>query len=415
MNQHRRAKKINDKTGFPGNPALAAILSVIIISSCSTAGTPAPEQAPGREMQAVVQLTDVPTQSDFVESVLNTMTLREKLAQRFIVWIPKFVDDSGLEKLKSLEPGGYIIFPWNYFDVAGVRRLTSVLSDVPAKNGLGLTISPFLCADLEGGRVAAFRFPEFPSLPSAFSLGSLNDPDMVELSGNIAGATLANLGLNMNLAPVADLYSRPDSTIIGDRSFGPDPMATSESVVAYLRGLSGSGIIATLKHFPGHGITTVDSHGKLPVVAASADELRQGHLKPFAAGIDAGVPVVMTAHILYPAIDPENPATLSRVILQNLLRKDLGFDGIVISDGFEMGALSSTFEVNESLARAFEAGVDQILLSSRYDPAAMIDMAEELVRSGRIKENTVNESVRRILKVKDRYNLLRPTAVPAAG
>jgi beta-N-acetylhexosaminidase len=123
----------------------------------------------------------------------------------------------------------------------------------------------------------------------------------------------------------------------------------------------------------------------------------------------------MTAHILYPAIDPENPATLSREILQNLLRKDLGFDGIVISDGFEMGALSNTFEVSESLARAFEAGVDQILLSSRYDPAVMIDMAEKLVRSGRIPENMVDESVRRILKVKDRYNLLRPIAAPAAG
>jgi beta-N-acetylhexosaminidase len=270
----------------------------------------------------------------------------------------------------------------------------------------GDEIVPFICADQEGGRVAAFRFKEFPVQPSAFLLGSLGDPAIVETAAYATAQQLRYLGLNMNLAPVADLYFRADSTIIGDRSFGPDPVAVGSAVVAYVRGLTRGGVIPTLKHFPGHGVTTIDSHADLPVVASDRSQLIEHDMLPFGEGIRAGAPVVMTAHILYPAIDPTNPATLSPLILNELLRDTLGFDGIILTDGFEMGALSKTLGKRESLLRALQAGINLILLYNRYDPTEMIDLLESLVQEGLVPLETIDKNVERILKVKANYGLL---------
>jgi len=335
------------------------------------------------------------------------MTLREKIAQHFIVWIPRKADPSSIAGLKALKPAGYILYPWNFKTVADVRNLTAELSSIQDGDALTPGIRPFICADQEGGRVAAFRFKEFPAQPAAFQLGSLADPAIVEASAYSAALQLAYLGVNMNLAPVADLYGQADSSIIGDRSFGDDPESVAASVAAYVGGLQRGGIIATLKHFPGHGITTVDSHADLPVVSSVLEDLRGRELIPFIAGIGAGAQVVMTAHILYPAIDAENPATLSPAILNGLLRGDLDFEGVILTDGFEMGALAKSFGKAEALARALEAGVNLILLYDRYEPAEMIDLVEGLVRSGRISEETLDGNLMRILSVKEAYGLLR--------
>ncbi len=340
-----------------------------------------------------------------LRTIVAAMTLREKLTQRFIVWIPRNSDAATVEELRRLQPAGYILFPWNYKSADEARALTAELSRSQAPVG-GAVIAPLICADMEGGRVAAFRFPEFPSIPSAFTLGSSKDTRLIEAAGGMIGAIMANLGCNMDLAPVTDLYPKADSTIIGDRSFGPDPIDTGLAASAFAKGLASQNIIATLKHFPGHGITTVDSHGQLPVVNATEEELWANHLRPFATAIQNGAPVVMTAHILYPAIDAENPATLSKTILQDILRGELGFKGVILSDGFEMGALAKNYGRAESLARAFDAGVDLILLYSHYAPEELIGVAEELVKSGRISEKSVDESVMRILQVKSDYGLI---------
>jgi beta-N-acetylhexosaminidase len=210
----------------------------------------------------------------------------------------------------------------------------------------------------------------------------------------------------MNLAPVADVYPRGDASIIGDRSYGSDPAAVAEAVAAAVRGLDRGLVIPSIKHFPGHGVTSVDSHADLPKVQKGLDELRAQDLIPFRAGIAAGAPVVMTAHILYQAIDPANPATLSPFILQNLLRKELGFDGVILTDGFEMGALSKNFTKAEALLRALNAGINLILLYNRYDPTELFDLMEGLVRDGKFPLEKVDENVARILKVKARYGLL---------
>jgi len=343
---------------------------------------------------------------DPVQATIARMDLREKLAQHFIVWIPRKADAVAIETLKKLKPAGYIVYPWNYASLADLRTLTSSLSSQGQADGAETGIVPFICADQEGGRVAAFRFKEFPVQPSAFLLGSLGDTAIIEATAYSTALQLKYLGCNMNLAPVADLYSRADSTIIGDRSFGPDPAATGMAVAAYVRGLTRGGVIPTLKHFPGHGVTTIDSHAELPVVAGDRVQLIEHDMLPFGEGIRAGAPVVMTAHILYPAIDPTNPATLSPLILNDLLRDTLGFDGIILTDGFEMGALSKTMGKRESLLRALQAGINLILLYSRYDPTEMIDLMESLVQEGLVPMETIDRNVERILMVKAAYGLM---------
>jgi len=346
-----------------------------------------------------------------IRMLMTKLSLREKIAQQFITWIPRNFQVSDLEKLKELKPGGYILYPWNYGSIQDVRALTGALLDVePLRADFPWewreTIRPFICADQEGGRVAAFRFKEFALPPAAFALGSLAEGPLVEESAYSTALELRYLGLNMNLAPVADLYPQGDSTIIGDRSFGNDPATVATLVSAYIRGLRRGGIIGTLKHFPGHGITTVDSHSKLPVVNADAKALETRELVPFSAGIRSGAPVVMTAHILYPAIDPERPATLSPTILGTLLRKELGFGGIILTDGFEMGALSNTYGKSEALADAFNAGINMILLYSRYDLSDMIDRVETLVQQHSIDIRVIDRNVETILLVKEAYRLI---------
>jgi beta-N-acetylhexosaminidase len=367
-------------------------------STRSAEKLPSPEAAPSAAAPA--------DPIEEILAVIGHMTLREKIAQHFIVWIPRGADTEAIAALKAIQPGGYILYSWNYGSAGEVRVLTAKLDAVDDGIPATVDVHPFIAADQEGGRVAAFRFKEFPDQPSAFQLGLLWDEAIVEASAYFTALELAYLGCNMDLAPVADLYPMADATIIGDRSFGPYPNATARWVAAYVRGLKRGGIIPTLKHFPGHGATTVDSHSDLPVVKTSMEDLRSWALIPFAEGIRAGAPVVMTAHILYPAIDGTYPATLSPTILKGLLRREMGFEGIILTDGFEMGALTKGFSKGEALAAALEAGVNLILLYNRYDPVEMIDIVEKLVRDGKLPVETIDRNLVRILRVKKDYGLL---------
>lgn len=382
------------------------VLPIVLVLSCSSAPDSSPAGPKEMEVQTGKDLSMTTQKDSDIDALVASMSLREKIAQKFITWIPADADTHVLSQLKGLGTAGYILYPQNFRDIDEVKDLTASLKKLPPHRGSGYIIEPFLCADQEGGRVSAFRFREFGLLPSAFMLGSLQDRALIEASARLNALQLAHLGINMNLAPVADIYDQGDETIIGDRSFGKDVQWVSEAVEAYVNGLKTAGIISTLKHYPGHGITNVDTHGALPLVYYSLHELRQKELIPFIRGIEAGAPVVMAAHILYPFIDPDNPASLSYTLITKLLREELDFDGIIISDGFEMGALSKNYSKEEALRRALNAGIDIILLYSSYDPAEMITLAEELVYSGELKIEAVDSSVRRILSVKQDYGLL---------
>ena len=342
------------------------------------------------------------------ELIVHRLSNRQKIGQHFIGWIPRDGADRPIyELLAKGEIGGFILYPWNYEDAEDARSLTESLEFQNRKNGLGIKL--FFAADQEGGRVAAFRFKNHISMPSAYAMAQFRNARYMEAAGFITGIQLRSLGTNMNLAPVLDLYHKPDSTIIGDRSFGSDAESVTRLGLAYISGLAEASVIAVAKHFPGHGITAVDSHGKLPVIDDLTIQDIKEDLKPFAAAVGNGIDAIMTAHILLPRIDPLYPATLSSFFVDTLLRKQMGYEGIVISDGLAMGALAQTYSVDEALMRCFQVGVDIILVHSKYDISDLINRTEELLRTGKIDENKLDTSLQRILRVKQKYGLLFPS------
>lgn len=340
-----------------------------------------------------------------VEEVLASLSLRDRIGQRFVAWLDGRPTRAQMEDLADWAvPAGFILYPWNYTSQDDVRRLTGTARSVVHERIPGMR--PLIMVDQEGGRVRALRFEDLVQLPSAFQLAALDDPDFMRSVSFVNGVHMMDLGVNMNLAPVLDLYGMADRTIIGDRSMGDDPLLVSRQARAYVDGAREAGLIVTGKHFPGHGVSTVDSHGSLPVVDLDMDDLRRRELVPFAAAIDAGIDVIMTAHILFTRIDPEYPVTLSPIFLQDLLREEMGFEGLVISDGLEMGALSRNFGIRETLERSIIAGVDLILLYTRYDFVEMVTLVEEMVADGTISEEQIDAGTRRVLELKARYGLL---------
>ncbi len=351
---------------------------------------------------------DPQAQQEAVHSVIQRMSLRDRIAQRFILYIPREMVPSEVDAyIGKLRPAGVILYRWNYESLEDLVQLTEAI-----QRGYPETFPrPFICADQEGGRVQAFRFKEFAQMPSPFHLGTYRDTELVRSAAYITAVQMREARCTMNLAPVLDLVDTGDTSIIGDRSFGPDPEWVAKLTEAYLEGMKQGGIIPVVKHFPGHGVTRIDSHSQLPVVSVTEEELLKQHIVPFQAAIAAGAPVVMTAHILYPEIDPLYPATLSRKIIQDILRKKLKFQGVVMSDGLEMGALAEQYPVKETLRAALKAGVDLILLYTRYNLEDMITLVEELLQEGAISQRDINEGLERILALKQAYDLLPPSSI----
>jgi beta-N-acetylhexosaminidase len=250
-----------------------------------------------------------------------------------------------------------------------------------------------------------------PQFPSARSWARHEDEAYVEAASYVVNRELASVGLNMNFAPVLDVYEHADDSIIGDRAFADEPELVGRLGTAYLEGAERAGIIAVPKHFPGHGSTSIDSHGRLPVVSLSQSELYERHLHPFRTAVSSGAEAVMTAHLLLPALDPEHPATLSRPIIDGILREELGFGGVVISDGVAMGAISENYSITEAIELSIRAGVDVILVHARYDVSRLVAETVELLEKGAISYDDLVAGTRRVLTLKARHGLLPEVAV----
>ena len=383
---------------------VAAFLAIIVLTSCrSTADRVASN--PELFRSSMLQRRMSPdTEARRVRRIMREMTLHQKIGQRFICWIEG--EELGAQAAELVRQGaaGVILYPWNVKDPEQVRKLTASLQKA-ARAG-DPPIGFFISVDQEGGRVAAFRFRETTKLAPAFYWSRYEDLRFATAAAYIAGREIRDLGCNMNFAPVLDLYATADSTIIGDRSMGSDPEQVGKLGIAYLQGARQAEIIPVIKHFPGHGSSTTDSHGRLPVVDLPKDQLLAGDFLPFRTAVQAGAEALMTAHVLYPQIDPEYPATLSKRILRDLLRERFGFEGVIVSDGMAMGALAENFTVSDSLKCMIEAGLDLILVHSRYN---LVDLKLEVLRllyRGEITEAQIDEGVERILALKLRYGLL---------
>jgi beta-N-acetylhexosaminidase len=388
----------------PLRSAAAIVLAMAALVSCRTAPGKVDTNPDLFRIPVLQPRMSAQTETRRVQKIMRRMTLHQKIGQRFICWIEGKEIGAQAAELVRQGAAGVILYPWNVEDYEQVRRLTAGLQRA-ARTG-DPPIGFFICADQEGGRVAAFRLQETTRLAPAFYWGRYQDPRFVTAAAFIAGLEIRQLGCNMNFAPVLDLYGQADSTIIGDRSMGIDPETVGRLGIAYLQGARQAQIIPVIKHFPGHGSSTVDSHGRLPVVEIPQERLLERDFLPFRRAVQAGAEAVMTAHVLYPDIDPEYPATLSKRILRDLLRERFGFQGVIVSDGMAMGALAENFTVSDTLKLMIEAGLDLILVHSRYD---LVDLKLEvlgLYYRGEITEAQIDEGVERILRLKLRYGLL---------
>jgi len=312
------------------------------------------------------------------------------------------LDDSTFQIAKrwidTLEVGGIII------SVGGPYDIAAKLNALQQRSKLPLLVS----ADLEWG--AAMRVVGATAFPHIMAAGATGDARDAYMIGRVAALEGRAVGIHVNFAPDADINNNPLNPVINIRSFGEDPRAVAKLVSAYVRGLQDNGMLATLKHFPGHGDTDVDSHIGLPAIRVDYPRLDSVELVPFGAGIAAGAKVVMSAHIAFPEFTGDAPATLSASMLTGVLRDSLKFGGLVVTDALQMGAIVTKYGAGEAAVRAFEAGSDLLLMPA--DPDSAISSMLVALQSGRVTQARLDASVRRVLEIKRGLGLFQHRTVP---
>ncbi len=301
-----------------------------------------------------------------------------------------------LKRLIDRGLGGVILFTRNVRDADQVRRLTDELR--------ALRPDLLVAIDNEGGGIGHLVAAGAPEVPGSYALGVVDDPDLTARCADALAGHLASLGITVSYAPVADLQHHPDNPIVRTRSFGADPDLAARHLRAWITATEARGIASCAKHFPGHGGTVTDSHHEMAVDRRSYDEIRVD-VEPFRAAVAAGVPMLMSAHVVYPALDPERPATLSRRILGDLLRHDLGFDGVLVSDALEMKAIADRYGEAAGARLALAAGADQVIVAVP-DLAVTLACRDAVIgalRDGTLEEERVREAAGRVRKLAERY------------
>ena len=415
-------------------------ISELTFIRCTSADKPVQENI---EVQAPV-VTETPVRPiedekksvektvDF-DGMISQMTLEQKIAQMIMPSIYKrpnsyeaavtkikpYISDA----IKKYNFGGIILFKANTNTSAQTLTLVHELQSAATDENSGNKIPLFIGIDQEGGTI--IRLNNSCWMPGNMLVGASGDPGLSERYANLVGSEIAAVGANVNFAPVADVNCNPENPVIGLRSFSSDPNLVAKMVGGSIKGYSDENIVSALKHFPGHGDTSVDSHAGLPRIDKSLDQLKKMELVPFASGIKNGADMIMTAHIQFPNIETQTyrsistgqqiylPATLSKKIITDILRGELGFDGIVITDAMDMGAVTQHFRKLDAAKLAINAGVDILLMSCDLSTEADVRNAGQLISSlalavqnGEISEDRINESVKRILRVKYKYGIL---------
>ena len=363
---------------------------------------PSPDSEPIVDVvdEDVAEVEDEPV--DYVAvriaEIVDSMSLHEKICQMLIVPLDTFVGVVGVtvageavqDALAAFPVGGIIHFPPNIVSGEQVTLLNATLQE--------LSDFPLLIAvDEEGGRVARLRSSIGAHSVRAMLTYEDDGPETAFDNAVVLSDVLKAHGFNTNFAPVADVWSNPSNRVIGDRAYSTDFDVAAELVAAAVRGFVESGIACSLKHFPGHGNTREDSHYSTAYVSRTLDELREEEFLPFESGIVAGADMVMTGHLIVPDVD-ELPATLSRVLLTDVLREELGFDGVIITDSLAMNAISNHFSVEFVAVTAVNAGVDIILMP--VDVEETVAALVAAVLSGEVSESRIDESVSRIIRLK---------------
>lgn len=341
----------------------------------------------------------------------HNLSLAEKIGQLFLVGFEgTAVTPELVAWLETYGWGGVILFGRNIESPAQLLRLTHGLQTMQRRHSLPLLVA----VDQEGGRVARLKAP-FTAFPSAARVGQRASEPLAYEVGQAFGRELSAVGINMDMAPVLDVLTNPDNTVIGDRAFGPDPHGVARLGLAFMHGLHAAGMVAVAKHFPGHGDTRLDSHVALPISERTKAQLKACELLPFQAAIGAGVQAIMTAHVIFKAWDPAHPATVSASILRDILRTELGFSGVIVSDDLGMAAMSETMPWEEIPLRAIRAGVDLLLICHhrpRQEQAYTAIL--RAVEAGEVAETLIDAAVARVHALKSGLDRLLQAVPPPA-
>lgn len=336
-----------------------------------------------------------------VEDILSKMTREEKIGQMLVISYRSPNFDKKLEQtLEEVQPGGFILFKEN---IESYEQTTNLIQKIKETAKIPMLIG----IDQEGGNVQ--RIKKLPdanvlTIPYMYDLGLTQNSDLSYQVGTVIGEELAAFGINLDYAPTIDIYSNPQNKVIGKRAFGSDSETVIKMAFPFINGLKNSGIIPVVKHFPGHGDTITDSHKELPIVTKTKEELYQNELKPFVEAVRQNVDMIMVAHISLPNVTGNKlPASLSKEIITDLLRNEMGYQGIVTTDAVDMKALSNHYTTKEICEKAINAGVDMILMPQESKVAAAA--IKELLQEQKIQERQIDESVKRILLLKYKNKL----------
>jgi beta-N-acetylhexosaminidase len=335
-------------------------------------------------------------------------TLEQKAAQLLII----DADSSDLKPAEAAARAGLggVQLQWGSFSLEQTRRLTAKLQAAASASPSGTPL--FVGVDYEGGSVYVPTTLGLLELPTNMMLGAADDEDTTATLFYLAGKELRRAGINMAFGPVLDINTNPKNPIIGIRSFGSDPALAARLGGAVIGGFGAAGVIAVGKHFPGHGAAGQDSHKTLPEIDISSTELAASHLVPFREAVRLGVPAIMTAHILYPALDPSKPATLSSAAISGLLKGGLGFRGLVMTDSLDMKAITSRLPEQMAAAAALKAGAD-VLLLGKGDFAAAVNEIAAQVRSGSIPPERLDDAYTKVLRAKNAAGLRAAAESPS--
>lgn len=371
--------------------------------------TPKSTPKPVSSMTPRPTSTRIPT--PVVDPIVQAMTLEQKIGQIMTIGFDGPELDSGLrEMIEQYHIGGINLFARNITSPDQLAQLNVEMQKLAMASGHpGLLIA----VDQEGGRVARLTEDKgFTELPGAMAIAATGKPENAAKTANLLAAEMRAVGINVDYAPDLDVNNNPNNPVIGIRSFGSDPEMVIEYGLEFFQGLRSGAIIAVGKHFPGHGDTQVDSHVSMPLVAQDRLRLEEIEFAPFKAAVRAEIPVIMSAHVAFPAIEPNVnlPATLSGNIMTGLLREEFGFQGVIATDALEMGALGkSGFPVPLAAATALQAGADLLLFNRDHavQKEAFI-LIREWVSTGKIPLSRLDDAVRHILILKAQYRILKP-------
>lgn len=407
---------------------IGAMMLCILLTGCSAPGqTAAMPQAPSsvppvsaaassdssqlvqRVSSAVSSAAEQPSMADSQQPKQDSMTLNEKVGQLFFLSFRWDTDGTRLltynstvqKEIQTIHPGGIALFGENIYTVPQVRTLIQKMQK-------DCSIPPFVGIDQEGGTVQRIQHTnQIPAVdvPSMWRVGKTGNTTLAQQVGAVLGSELTVFGFNLDFAPDCDVFSNPDNTVIGTRSFSSNAKQAAAFSVAASAGLRSQQILPVCKHFPGHGDTAEDTHEGYATVNKTKEQLYQTELIPFQAQIQAGAEMIMAAHISLPKITGSSmPASMSPQVLQGLLRKELGFQGVIITDALNMGAVAKHYSSGEAAVRALKAGADMLLMPE--NPQEAYAAVLKAVKSGEIPESRIEASVKRITALKEKYGIL---------